>query len=134
MLGIDPGHKKCGVALVAADGCVQRQAVVPAEQLGETLAAWLTAADVTHVVVGNGTRSRAVQELAASLAGAERVAVRDETGTTLEARGRYWREHPPRGLWRLIPTTMRVPPVPFDDLVAAILADRLHAELAGQDS
>ena len=36
----------------------------------------------------------------------------------------YWREHPPRGLMRLIPVTMQVPPVPVDDYVAVILAER----------
>ena len=55
---------------------------------------------------------------------APKIEVVDEYRTTDEARKLYWKIHPPRGLWRLVPTTMRVPPVPVDDLVAVILARR----------
>lgn len=41
-----------------------------------------------------------------------------ESGTTLRARGLYWSIHPPRGLWRVVPVSMRVPPRDIDDLAA----------------
>ena len=128
VLGVDPGHKKCGLALVAADGRVAWRAVVPAERLGETLATVAAEHRIAQAVVGDGTRSAQVAATVATVLGQERVVVRDETNTTLDARQRYWCEHPPRGLWRLIPTTMRVPPEPFDDCVAVILAERYWAE------
>jgi len=51
----------------------------------------------------------------------------DEHHSTELARRYYWRKHPPRGLRRLIPLTMQVPPVPVDDYVAVILAERYFA-------
>jgi hypothetical protein len=106
------------------------RAIVPADQLETALTDLRDRWRPATVVVGDGTRSRPVAQAAAALIGAGRVVVRDEHGTTLLARARYWREHPPRGVWRLVPTTLRVPPEPFDDLVAVILAERFLAELA----
>lgn len=136
ILGIDPGRGKCGLALVSPAGVLRRE-VVDVAGLAETLAQWRAAAAPDAVVIGSGTASKAVRAIAVEVFGRSLVTVRDETGTTLAARRRYWREHPPRGLWRLIPTTLRVPPVPVDDLVAAALAeDRLAEALeeSGADS
>ena len=47
----------------------------------------------------------------------------DERNSSLEARRRYWQEKPARGIWRLIPTSMRVPPEPYDEYVALILIE-----------
>ena len=51
----------------------------------------------------------------------------DEHLTTLEARARYFVEHPPTGLKRLLPVSMQVPPEPYDDYVAVILGERFLA-------
>ena len=51
----------------------------------------------------------------------------DEYNTTQLAKGEYWKANPPRGLKKLIPITMQVPPVPVDDYVAVILARRYIA-------
>jgi len=131
IVGIDPGSAKCGLAVASADRVVQR-AVVPREQTLPTLLEWLSQADVRAIVIGDGTGSGPLRE-ELEAGGPWPVVTRQEYGTTLEARARYWREHPPRGLWRLIPTSMRVPPEPFDDLVATILAERLWAEDEGNE-
>ena len=52
------------------------------------------------------------------------IKVVDERHTTEEARKLYWKKNPPRGWRKLLPTSMQVPPVPVDDLVAEILARR----------
>ena len=132
IVGIDPGSAKCGVALVTADGRCADQGVVPAADLLPTLRSWLSAQTVRAIVMGDGTGSRALYK-AVEAEGQWLVVTRPEYGTTLEARARYWREHPPRGWWRLIPTTMRVPPEPFDDLVAILLAERLWREYEGAE-
>lgn len=130
--GLDPGSAKCGVALLDAAGQVIRRAVVPRAETAPTLADWLSPYLVRAIVIGDGTGSGPLRdELAA--AGDWPVVTRPEYGTTLEARARYWREHPPRGLWRLVPTSMRTPPEPYDDLVATILAERLWAEDEGNE-
>ncbi|MDP7423155.1 MAG: resolvase, partial [bacterium] len=67
-----------------------------------------------------------VEELA-SLFPEDRVRLVDERESTLEGRRRYFQEHPPRGLWRLVPLSLRYPPEPFDDLVAVILAERFFS-------
>ena len=48
----------------------------------------------------------------------------DEYRTTEMAKKEYWKVNPPRGLKKLIPLGMQVPPVPVDDFVAVILARR----------
>ncbi|MDR2779856.1 MAG: endonuclease, partial [Synergistaceae bacterium] len=53
--------------------------------------------------------------------------VADERMTTLEARELYWRIHPPRGLSRLIPVSLRVPPRSVDDLAAWAIMRRAVA-------
>jgi hypothetical protein len=47
-----------------------------------------------------------------------------EENSTLEAQERYWKDNKPKGLWRLVPTTLRVPPGPVDDYAAIILGER----------
>lgn len=132
ILGIDPGHKKCGLAIVTSSGEILARCVVPREKLGEVAGAWLGHHNVVQVAVGDGTGSRTVAELLRGLAGDSRVTLVDETGSTLAARRRYWALHPPRGLWRLIPTSLRVPPEPFDDLAAVLLTEQLWREIKGR--
>jgi len=45
--------------------------------------------------------------------------------TSRLAREKYWVDNPPRGLARLIPLGLRVPPRPVDDYAALIIAERL---------
>ncbi len=49
----------------------------------------------------------------------------NEELTSRLARQRYWEDNPPRGLARLIPLGLRVPPQPVDDYAALIIAERL---------
>lgn len=48
----------------------------------------------------------------------------DEHLSSVEGRKRYLLDHPPRGLGRLIPLSLRTPGEPFDDYVAVVLAER----------
>ncbi len=70
---------------------------------------------VEKIYVGNGTSS---DDLIRLLDGVCDIESADEYGTTLKGRELYWRLHPPEGLWRLIPTTLRTPPRDIDDLAA----------------
>ncbi len=131
VLALDPGHRKCGLAVVAADGAIATHVVVAAEDIGPAAARAMLAlpADlrVQRIILGDGTRSaEARAQLAAALPDLPIDTV-NETGSTLAARDRYWREHPPRGLWRLVPTSLRVPPEPYDDWVAVLLGERYWA-------
>ena len=51
----------------------------------------------------------------------------DEYETSRRARELYFRDHPPRGWRRLVPTGLQLPPVPVDDYAAILIARRYLA-------
>lgn len=131
--GIDPGRYKIGFALAEAGGLLFSAIVPKAEeevlrealvsQDWKALARWrqeggidcLQGRELRKICVGDGTSSSEI----INLLGKElEIEVVDEKGTTLEGRRRYWILHRPRGLWRLIPVSLRVPPRDIDDLAA----------------
>ena len=121
VLAIDPGREKCGVAVLASDGRVLVQEVVVTERLAVTVSTHLTAYEPT-VIMGNGTTSADAKKRVEALGVS--VTLVDEYRTTDAAKCAYWEAHPPRGWRRLMPRGMLVPPVPVDDFVAVILAQR----------
>ena len=131
--GIDPGRFKIGLAL-AESGMLLFSAIVPKSEEGTLLRAlkegdwslldqWKKEGElesvrqraVDKIYIGNGTSS---DDLIRLLTGVSDIEPTDEYGTTLKARELYWRLHPPKGLWRLIPATLRIPPRDIDDLAA----------------
>lgn len=126
VLAIDPGRSKCGVAVCRADRILAHQ-VVPLGALAAYVGDCRGTYGVTEVVVGDRTGADAVERLLADVI-AEPLRRVDESGTTLLARERYFRDHPPRGWRRLIPRGMLTPPEPYDDYAAILLAE---AALAG---
>jgi len=121
IVAVDPGREKCGLAVMAQDGALRCRKVVPTATLLEEIGKVCQDYPIERIVLGNGTTSPALRrELEAAGWPVEWV---DEYGTTLRARRRYFQEHPPRGLSRLIPLSFRIPPVPYDDYVAVLLAE-----------
>ena len=107
------------------------QAVIPADTISSLVEKLSLTYQTTTVILGNGTAHQWVQKLL--IDGAPRgkpltFFLVDEKYSTEEARSRYWQCHPPSGLRRLIPVTMQTPPVPVDDYVAVILAERYFKE------
>lgn len=146
--GIDPGRWKTGFAL--ADGgrllfsaivpSGERERLILAIERGDwkSLAEWEqegSAVEVPQirpeaVYVGSGTSSG---EFRAALPFPHTVV--EEYGTTLEARKIYWRLHPPRGLMKFVPLSLRTPPRNVDDLAAyAILLRWAGAAVAEKSS
>ena len=77
------------------------------------------------VVVGGGTGSQdIIKRIRENFTSMGLLSV-DEKDTTIQARERYWEENPRRGWRRLLPSSLQVPPVPVDDYVALILAERV---------
>jgi len=123
VVAIDPGREKCGIAVVALDGRVLHQAVVPAGELAKSLSG--VKHPVAAYVVGHRTASREVKAaLQAMGVPDEAVKVVNEDRSSELGRQRYWRAKPPRGWRRLLPTSLQVPPEPYDDFVAVELAER----------
>ncbi len=120
VLAIDPGREKCGVA-VCDPGRVLYHAVVPTAEVGERVREWVRSFGVGAVLLGDRTGSRDVQGQLAGLP--VPVVPRDERGSTLAARARYFQDRPPRGWRRLLPRSVQVPPEPYDDYAAIVLAE-----------
>ena len=128
VLGLDPGRDNCGFAALERtnDGTIRvlMQSVIETANLEQEVAAAVTKYSPSRLIEGNGTTSKdartRIERAVPSLA----ITVIDEYRTTEQAKKEYWKAHPPKGLRRLFPTTMQVPPVPVDDFVAVILATR----------
>lgn len=56
-LGVDPGRDKTGAALVAGDGTLVRQAILPTDHFTDHLRAFLAGESPAGCVLGDGTTS-----------------------------------------------------------------------------
>ncbi len=121
---IDPGREKCGLAVVDEDGRVLEQAVVATVWLEDELTERVQKFRPERILLGNGTTSRTAEEDIRTAFPDIPVEIVDEYRTTDDAKIAYWKAHPPTGWRRFFPTSMQVPPVPVDDFVAVILAQR----------
>lgn len=127
VLAIDPGSEKCGIAIVHKEKGILEKNIIETTSLTDKVTSLIQAYNVARVVIGDGTTSQKAQAAIKriTVSGQQLVVVSvNEYRSTDEARIRYWRDNPPKGIKRFIPTTMQVPPVPVDDYVAIILAER----------
>lgn len=129
VLAIDPGTAKCGLALVRRDADSKIELVwrkiAPTENLVDIVDEAVAQAKIDLLVIGSGTGSRRIIDSLRENRAGLNILVVDEKETSLQARERYWEHHPRRGLRRLLPATLQMPPEPFDDFVALILAERV---------
>lgn len=130
--GLDSGRDKCGFAVLSPEGEVLLSVVIETARLEQEIKKAWQEPGFSCLVEGNGTTSKeAAARLHAALPSLAIHTV-DEYRTTDMAKKEYWKAHPPKGLMRLIPTTMRVPPVPVDNYVAEILIRRFLDGKSGQ--
>ena len=123
ILAIDPGLEKCGIAILDDKGtlfqrkvCSRKDILVEADNLTKRY-------KISTVVIGSGTASKEIQkELIQGNLKMDCIFV-PEKNTSLAARKYYWKEHPPKGLLRLIPTSLRVPSEPIDGYAAQIIGE-----------
>ncbi|NLJ79412.1 MAG: Holliday junction resolvase RuvX [Firmicutes bacterium] len=125
VVAVDPGREKCGIAVVA-DGEALKQQVVERRCYLQVLERIFENYRIEKIVIGDGTGSAEFVTEIGSAFPAYSISVVDEYRSTEEARLRYWQEHRPRGWRRVLPTSMQVPPEPYDDYVALILAERFQ--------
>lgn len=140
--GIDPGRYKTGLALVDGEKLLF-SAIIPKSKEDIMIDALTTGkfvlllpyikelnvADVTTlqydellpVYLGNGTSHK---ELLEKLKQHEQIQIKvvNEYGSTLQGRKLYFKLHKPRGIWKLIPISLRTPPRDIDDLAAYVIA------------
>ena len=124
ILGLDPGRDKCGVAVVNRQQLIYHEVIDSSEAIA-IIQQLCHRYNIRFLVMGDGTTSQTWREKIKSSLGKElEIAIVDEKNSTLEARDRYWKMYPPKGLRRLIPGGMRIPPRPVDDIVAILLLER----------
>jgi len=122
ILAIDPGKYKCGLAIIDLDKKVLEQQIFKRSEIITATLAYFNKYQILTVVVGDSSNGKNLaQEFAKQNIS---VALIDEKNSTLEARELFWRNNPPKGLWKLIPLSFRFPPRPVDDFAAVILAQR----------
>lgn len=126
-LGIDPGRGKTGLALVKETGEILRLHVAETKNIGREIKDFLKGDAPDFIVIGDGTNSAPVKEIAESALLVPAVLV-GEAHSTEEARALYWEENPPKGLKKMLPKGMLVPPVPLDGYAAVILVRRYLKE------
>ena len=123
-LGIDPGRSKTGLALVNGAGKIVKLHVAESQNIDNEIVEFIKNSCPVHIVLGNGTNSRNIGESVKRVLNDVMVTVVEEAHSTEEARTLYWQENPPKGLKKLIPLGMLVPPVPLDAYAAVILVRR----------
>lgn len=123
-IGIDPGLSKCGYALAAEDGRRLSLDIVPTEALGRRLLADVGNGRIGVVCVGDATKSELIVRIVREHCPQVQIALVDERNTSLEARGLYYQDHPPRGMWRLVPRGLLVPKEPLDGYAALLIIQR----------
>ena len=123
-LGVDPGRSKTGLALVDGAGKIVKLHIAESQNIDNEIVEFIKNSCPVQIVLGNGTNSRNIGESVKKVLPDVMVTVVEEAHSTEEARTLYWQENPPKGLKKLIPLGMLVPPVPLDAYAAVILVRR----------
>jgi RNase H-fold protein (predicted Holliday junction resolvase) len=125
ILGFDPGRDKCGIAVMGLDRQLWDHQVVPAEGAIATINTLQKKFPISLIVMGDQTTAKKWRkQLQENLLAPPNIIMVDERYTSLEARDRYWLMYPPKGLTKLMPSGMRTPPRPIDDIVAILLIEK----------
>ena len=124
ILGLDPGRDKCGLAVMQEKQVVYHQ-VVNSDKAIAIIQELHEKYEIDLIVMGDGTTARDWRgKIETNLINQPPIVTVNERNSTLEARDRYWLIYPPKGLQRLVPEGLRVPPRPVDDIVAILLIER----------
>lgn len=129
ILAIDPGKDKCGIAVLSNNKIVLERKVISRKSLSVEIMGILSRFEIDTIILGGGTGSKDINKELRKFIQEVKIVLFPEKFTTLDARKRYWKENPPKGLWKLIPVTLRLPPKPYDDYVATLLGERFLESL-----
>ncbi|TAM77685.1 pre-16S rRNA-processing nuclease YqgF [bacterium] len=125
VLGVDPGTRKVGLAVVDESGLPLALEVAPVEATASRAVELVRSYGAEVVALGGLTGHRTVEEVLRAVLPVELpLHLVDERRSSYDARALYWHLHPPRGLRRLVPRGMLFPPEPLDAYAAAVIACR----------
>lgn len=133
ILGFDPGRRKCGLAVMGVDRTVRFHQVVTTEAAIATIQTLRQQFPISLLIMGDQTTAKDWKhKLSQDLPDPLRIVLVDERYSTLEARDRYWQMYPPKGIFRLLPQSLRSIPRPIDDIVAILLIERYLERLVNE--
>ena len=124
IIAIDPGTKKCGYAVVDSNLSVLQREVISIEEITKAIEDSSNICKIDKIILGNGTNYKSIEESLKNQFPQLKIILIEEEFSTLEARKKYFKAHPPRGILKLIPLSLRVPSCHYDDFVAIILAEK----------
>lgn len=124
IIAIDPGTKKCGYAVADSNLSVLQREVIFTEKISKTIEDSLNIYKINKIILGNGTNYKNIEKRLKNHFPELKIILIEEKFSTLEARKKYFEAHPPRGIFKLIPLSLRVPPCHYDDFVAVLLAEK----------
>ena len=124
IIAIDPGTKKCGYAVVDSSLSVLQREVISTDETTKTIENNLNIYKIDKIILGNGTNYKSIEEKLKKLFPQLKIILIEEEFSTLEARKKYFEAHPPQGISKLIPLSLRVPPDHYDDFAAVFLAEK----------
>jgi len=126
IIAIDPGTKKCGYVVVDSNLSVlllQRE-VISTEEITKAIEDSLKIYKIDKIILGNGTNYKNIEKRLKNHFPQLKIILIEEKFSTLEARKKYFEAHPPQGVSKLIPLSLRVPPCNYDDFAAFLLAEK----------
>ena len=131
ILGFDPGRDKCGIAVRDKNRELIYHQIIESKKAISTIERLITEYQVDLIVMGDKTTAKIwFDRFQSNLSVTTAIEMVDENNSTLEARDRYWKIYPPKGLTRLVPEGLRIPPRPVDDIVAILLIERYLSKLS----
>lgn len=124
VIAIDPGTKKCGYALVDSDFSVLQREVIQINKIVNNIEDSLKVYKINKIVLGGGTNYKKIEKKIKDHFPDIDIVLIKEDFSTLEARKKYFESNPPRGIFKLIPLSLRVPTRDYDDFVSVLLAEK----------
>ena len=102
VITIDPGKSKCGLVLAEiSEKKVYIAIIVKSELLENYVRTLIAAADISKIIIGNGTTSREIREKLYFFK--KEIITFEEKNTSYRAKARYFELFPIRGLKFLMP-------------------------------
>ncbi len=124
IVAIDPGTRKCGYAVVDSNLSVLQREVIPTDNIRNNIEDSSKIYKINKIILGDGTNYKQIEKKLKNYFPRLKIILIEEDFSTLEARKKYFEAHPPRGISKLIPLSLRVPPCQYDDFVAVLLAEK----------
>jgi RNase H-fold protein (predicted Holliday junction resolvase) len=124
VLSIDPGKKKCGMAVVDNRLSFITGMVADNKELLKQIEIYRNRYKIDKIVLGCGTNSKEIYDRIKEQYPNLELTKLSEKNTTIQARRRYFEYYPPTGIAKILPVSLRIPPCPYDDFAAFVIAER----------